>query len=84
MNRGEANWIGHTLRRSCLLKHVIEGQIKGSVEVMGRRGRRRKQLLYDLKKKTAYWKPKKEALDRAVRRTGFGKGHRPVARHNME
>jgi len=23
----EANWIGHILRRNCLLKHVIEGKI---------------------------------------------------------
>jgi hypothetical protein len=24
----KANWIGHILRRNCLLKHVIEGKIK--------------------------------------------------------
>jgi hypothetical protein len=24
-----ANWVGHILRRNCLLKHVIEGQIEG-------------------------------------------------------
>jgi hypothetical protein len=39
------------LRRNCLLKHVIEGKIKGRIEVMGRRGRRCKQLLDDLKEK---------------------------------
>jgi hypothetical protein len=38
IKRGKANWTGHTLRRNCLLKHVIEGQIKGSVEVTGNRG----------------------------------------------
>jgi hypothetical protein len=27
----KANWIGHTLRRNCLLKHVIEGTRKGSI-----------------------------------------------------
>jgi hypothetical protein len=27
----EANWIGHSLRRSCLPKHVIEGNIEGRV-----------------------------------------------------
>jgi hypothetical protein len=37
----KANWIGHTLRRNCLLRHVIEGKI----DRMGRRGRERKQLL---------------------------------------
>jgi len=30
--------MGYTLRSDCLLKHVIEGKIKG----MGRRGRRHK------------------------------------------
>jgi hypothetical protein len=25
--RRKANWIGHILRRNCLLKHVIEGKI---------------------------------------------------------
>jgi hypothetical protein len=27
IKRREANWIGHVLRRNCLLKHVIEGKI---------------------------------------------------------
>ena len=26
------NWIGHILRRNCLLKQVIEGKIKGEME----------------------------------------------------
>jgi hypothetical protein len=30
------NWIGHILRRNCLLRHVIEGKIKGGIEVTGR------------------------------------------------
>jgi len=41
---------------------------------MGRGGRRRKQLLDDLKEKKGYRKLKKEALDRTVRRTGFVRG----------
>jgi hypothetical protein len=41
----KANWIGHILRRNCLLKHVIEGKLQGRIEMTGRRGRRRKQLL---------------------------------------
>jgi hypothetical protein len=28
-NRWKAKWIGHILRRACLLKHVIEGKIEG-------------------------------------------------------
>jgi hypothetical protein len=38
IKRRKANWIGHTLRKNCLLKHVIEGTIQGRPEVMGRRG----------------------------------------------
>jgi hypothetical protein len=51
MKRRKANWIGHILRRNCFLKHVIEGKLEGRIEMTGRRGRRRKQLLDDLKKK---------------------------------
>jgi len=47
--RRKANWIGHILRRNCLSKHVINGKIEGRIEVTGRRGRRRKQLLDYLK-----------------------------------
>jgi len=39
------------LRRNCLLKQVIEGKIKGGIEVTGRRGRRRRKLLDDLKER---------------------------------
>jgi hypothetical protein len=35
--------------------------------MMGKRGRRRKQLLGDLKEKRGYWKLKEEALDRTYR-----------------
>jgi len=45
-----------------------------------RRGRRRKQLLDDLNKRTGYWKMKAEALDRFVWRTGFGRGCGHVVR----
>ena len=38
----KANWIGHMLRRNCLLKKSYEGKIKGQIEVTRRRGRRRK------------------------------------------
>jgi hypothetical protein len=30
IKRRKANWIGHTLRRNCLLKHGIEGKIEGA------------------------------------------------------
>jgi hypothetical protein len=41
----KANWFGHILRSNCLLKHVTVGKIEGRIEVMERRGRRRKHLL---------------------------------------
>jgi hypothetical protein len=43
ISKRKANWIGHILRRK-----VIEGKIKGGIEVTGRRGRRRRKLLDDL------------------------------------
>ena len=45
LRKRKANWIGHILRRNCLLKQVIEGKIKGEMEVTRRRGRRRMKLL---------------------------------------
>jgi hypothetical protein len=59
----------HILRRNCLLKHVAEEKIEGNIEVTGRRGRRCKQLLDDLKETRGYWKLKGEELDHAVWRT---------------
>ena len=29
MRKRKANWIGHILRRNCLLQQVVEGKIKG-------------------------------------------------------
>ena len=46
-----ANRIGHMLCRNCRLKQVIDGKIEGRIEVTGRRGRRCKKLLDDLKEK---------------------------------
>jgi hypothetical protein len=40
IKRRKANWIGHMLREDCLLKHDIEGNLEGRIEVTGRRGRR--------------------------------------------
>jgi hypothetical protein len=80
----KANWIGHILRRNCLLKHVIEGKLEGRIEMTGRRGRGHKQLLNDLKEKRRYWKLKEEALDRIVWGTRFGRGYGPVVRQTTE
>jgi len=47
IRKRKASWMGHILRRNCLLQRVIEGKIQGGIEVTGRRGRRRKKLLDD-------------------------------------
>jgi len=31
VTRRKANWIGHILRRNCLSKHAIEGQVEGII-----------------------------------------------------
>ena len=72
------SWIGHILRRNCLVKQIIEGNIKGQIEVTRRRGRRRKKLLDDLKDKRGYCQLKEEALDRTMWRNRFGRGFGPV------
>jgi len=43
--------------------------------VTGRRARRCKQLLYDLKETRGYCKLKEEALVRTLWRSSFGRGH---------
>jgi hypothetical protein len=54
ISKRKANWIGHILRRNRLLQQVIEGKIKGWIGVTGRRGRRRRKLLVDLKERRGY------------------------------
>jgi hypothetical protein len=50
----------------------------------GRRGRRRKQLLDDLKEKRRYYKFKQEALDRTLWRIRYGRGYGSVVRQTAE
>ena len=76
----KANWIGHILGRNCLLQRVIEGKIQWGIEVTGRRGRRRRKLLDDLKERRGYSHLKEEALDRTIWRARFGRGFGPVVR----
>jgi hypothetical protein len=84
IRKRKANWIGHILRRNCLLQRVIEGKIKGAIEVTGRRGRRRRTLLDDLKGRRGYCHLKEKALDRTMWRAGFGRGFGTVARQTAE
>jgi hypothetical protein len=84
IKRRKANWIGHILLRNSLLKHVIEGKLEGKLEMTGRRGRRRKQLMDDLKVKRIYWKLKEVVLNCTLWRTRFGRGYGPVVRQTAE
>ena len=84
IRKRKANWIGHILRRNSLLQQVIEGKIKGEIEVTRRRGRRRKKLLDDLKDRRGYSHLKEEALDRTMWRNRFGRGVGPVVRQITE
>ena len=73
IRKRKANWIGHILRRNCLLQRVTEGKIQGEIEVIGRQGRRRVKLLDDLKERRGYSHLKEEALDRNMWRARFGR-----------
>jgi hypothetical protein len=80
IHKRKANCISHILRRNCLLQRVIEGKIKGGIEVTGRRGRRRRKIVDDLKERRGYYHLKEEALDRTMWRAHFGRGFGPVVR----
>ena len=78
IKKRKANWIGHILRRNCLVQKVIEGKIKGQIEMTRRRVRRRKKLLDDLKDRRGYCQFKEEGLVRTMWRNRFGRGFGPV------
>jgi hypothetical protein len=82
ISKRKTNWIGHTLRRNCLLQQVIEGNIKEGIEMTERRGRRRRKLLDDLKEKRGYSHLKEEALGRTMWRACFGRGFGPAVRQS--
>jgi hypothetical protein len=52
--------------------------------VRGRRGRRRRKLLNDLKERRGYCHLKEEALDRPMWRARFGRGFGPVVRQTTK
>ena len=84
IRKRKANWIGHILRRNCLLQRFIEGKIKVGIEVTGRRGRRRRKLLDDRKERRGYSHLREEALDRTMWRARFGRCFGPVVRHTTK
>ena len=80
LSKRKANWIGHILCRNCFLQRLIEGKIKGRIEVTGRRGRRRRKLLDYLKERRGYSHLKEGALARTMWRARFG----PVVRQTTK
>jgi hypothetical protein len=84
LRQGYSDNIGHILRRNCLLRHVIERKMKLGIEVTGRRGRRRRKLVDDIKERRGYSYLKEEALDRTMWRTRFGLGFGPLVRQTTE
>jgi hypothetical protein len=60
---GKINWICDNSRINCHLRHIVKGKRRGGIEVTQRQGRRRKQLLDDLKKTGGYCKLKEKAVD---------------------
>jgi hypothetical protein len=73
----------HILGRNCFLQRVIEGKVKGGIDVTGRQGRCRK-LLDDLKERRGYSHLKEEALDGTMWRARFGRGFEPVVRQTTK
>jgi hypothetical protein len=83
-NKRKAKWIGHILHINCILQQVIEGRVKGGIEVTERRGRIRRKLLDDLKERRRYSCLKEEALDRTMWRALFGRGFGPLVRQTAK
>jgi hypothetical protein len=84
IRKRKANWIGHILRRNCLLQRGAEGKIQGGMEVTGRQGRRHRKLMDDLKEGRGYSHLKEEALDHTMWRARFGRGFGPVVRQSTK
>ena len=63
--RHNAKWIGHILRRNCLITHIVKGNIERGIEVTGKQGRRRKNRV-DRKETKGSWKLKAEAREIVV------------------
>ena len=84
IRKRKANWVGHILRRNCLLQRATEGKIQGGIEVTERQGRRRRKLLDDLKERRGYSHLKEKVVDRTMCRARFGRGFGPVVRQTTK
>ena len=76
----------HTNRPRSYLNHLVVTNwwVEGRMEVKGRRIGRRKQLVDVSKETRGYWKLKKEARDRTVWRTRFGRSYGFFVRQTTE
>jgi hypothetical protein len=72
------------LRRNGLVKYAIESQITERIEMKGRRRRTHKKLVDDFKETRIYWKLKKGALDRTLRKSRFGRRYEHAGRRTAE
>jgi len=84
IRKRNANWIVHILRINCLLQRVIERKIQGGIEMTGRRVRKRRKLLDNVKERRGYSHLKEEALGRSMWRAGFGRGFGLVVRQTAK
>ncbi|KAJ4445703.1 hypothetical protein ANN_12388 [Periplaneta americana] len=64
IRKRKRNWLGHWLRRNCLLKDALEGIVNGRRV----RGRRRYQMIDDIKKCGSYAETKRKAENRKYQR----------------
>ena len=83
IKRRKVNWIGHILRKR-FSKTIYWQKDRKTDRSFGRQGRRRKQLLDDLKETRGYWKMKEDTLDRTVWITRFGRGYGRLLRQTTE
>jgi hypothetical protein len=84
ISKRKADWIGHILRRNCLLQHVTEGKAEGGIEVTGRRGSRNRKLLDYLEERREYCHLKEETVDCTMWRARFGRDYGPVVRQTAK
>ena len=60
IRKRKRNWLGHWLRRNCLLKDALEGMVNGRKV----RGRRRYQMIDNIKIDGSYAQTKRKAQNR--------------------
>jgi hypothetical protein len=72
------NCILSVLLRISLLKRFVEGHVEIRMEVAGKWGWKRKQLMDDDREEIGYWKLRAEALDHTAWITCLWRGYGPV------